>query len=236
MTAVVSARNDLGAPGPPVVADRLVALQARLLRLGGSPELRKRSFRAGSSDSPVLLFEGAAAALTLGADEIARNLIEALSSDDTNPLATIDGLLLAVWLAESEGSNDVAQSHLNEAMATARDHSLVEPFVRGGLTIIRMIYEMPDDHSELRTRILRRAHALGAPPRVSDLVEPLTDRELEILSYLPSRLTNTELADHFYISINTVKTHMAHIYRKLGVANRNGAISCARDFGILQTL
>jgi LuxR family maltose regulon positive regulatory protein len=67
-----------------------------------------------------------------------------------------------------------------------------------------------------------------------ELVEPLTDRELEILSYLPSRLTNTELADHFYVSVNTIKTHMAHIYRKLGVANRNRAISRAREIGILQ--
>ena len=44
--------------------------------------------------------------------------------------------------------------------------------------------------------------ALESAPRQSpgvDLVEPLTDRELEILSYLPSRLTNTELADHFYV-------------------------------------
>ena len=60
----------------------------------------------------------------------------------------------------------------------------------------------------------------------------MTVRELEILSYLPSRLTNTELADHFYVSVNTIKTHMVHIYRKLGVTNRNAAVArgqTARD-------
>ena len=66
-----------------------------------------------------------------------------------------------------------------------------------------------------------------------DLADPLTDRELEILSYLPSRLTNTELAEKCYVSVNTIKTHMAHIYRKLDVANRNEAIIRARQFGLL---
>ena len=72
-----------------------------------------------------------------------------------------------------------------------------------------------------------------SPSLGGDLVEPLTVRELEILSYLPSRLTNSELADHFYVSVNTIKTHMVHIYRKLGVANRNGAVLRAQEIGIL---
>ena len=66
-----------------------------------------------------------------------------------------------------------------------------------------------------------------------DLADPLTDRELEILSYLPSRLTNTELAERCYVSVNTIKTHMAHIYRKLDAANRNEAIVRARQLGLL---
>ena len=116
----------------------------------------------------------------------------------------------------------------------AETHSLVESFVRAGPTIVRMVSDLTDAQSDFRARILRRAQALASPSLGSDLVEPLTERELEILSYLPSRLTNTELADHFYVSVNTIKTHMAHIYRKLGVANRNGAISRAREMGSSQ--
>jgi len=238
MTTALSARSDLGAPAPPVIADRLLALQSRLLRLGGSPELSQRSLRTGSSDSPALAFEGAAATLTLGDDDLARKLVETFSgsTDSTNPLAMIDGLLLAAWLAESEGSSDVARMHLKEALAVAEGPSLVESFVRAGPTIVQMISDLPDADSALPGRILRRAQALASPSLGSDLIEPLTDRELEILSYLPSRLTNTELADHFCVSVNTIKTHMAHIYRKLGAANRNGAISRAREIRILQTL
>jgi LuxR family maltose regulon positive regulatory protein len=237
MSAVLSARSDLGTPPPPVVADRLLALQGRLLRLDGSPDESLRSLRLGSSGSAVLTFERAAAALTLRDDDLARKWIEIYSgsTESTHPLATLDGLLLAAWLAQREGAFDVARTQLTEALAVAEGPSLVESFVRAGPMIVEMIADLPDAHSGFSGRILRRAQALATPsPLGIELVEPLTDRELEILSYLPSRLTNTELADHFYVSVNTIKTHMAHIYRKLGVANRNRAISRAREIGILQ--
>ena len=57
--------------------------------------------------------------------------------------------------------------------------------------------------------------------------------ELEVLSHLPGRSTNAQLAELCYVSVNTIKTHMAHIYRKLGVANRNAAIARAREIGLL---
>ncbi|MHA7268802.1 response regulator transcription factor [Arthrobacter sp. HLT1-20] len=65
------------------------------------------------------------------------------------------------------------------------------------------------------------------------LLEPLTSRELEILRYLPTRLSNEELAAHCFISVNTIKTHMVHIYRKLDAANRDAAIDRARSLGLL---
>jgi LuxR family maltose regulon positive regulatory protein len=236
MTTVLSARSDLGAPPPPVVADRLSALRSRLLRLDGSPEQSQRSLRSESSDSAVLGFERAAAALTLGDHNLARKFVDTFpgSTNSNHPLALLDGLLLAAWLAESAGSIDFARRQLSEALAVAEGHSLVESFVRAGPTIVQMVAVLPNAHTDFPGRILRRAQALASPSLGSDLIEPLTDRELEILSYLPSRLTNTELADQFYVSVNTIKTHMAHIYRKLGVANRNRAISRAREIGILQ--
>ncbi len=238
MTTVLSARSDLGAPPPPVVADRLLELKSRLHRLGGSPGQSQRLLRTASSDSPVFAFEVAATALTLGDDDLARKLAQTFpgSTDSTNPLAMIASLLIAAWLAGSQGSPDVARRHLKDALMVAEGPSLVESFLRAGPTIVQMISELTEADSALRGRILRRAQALASPSLEGELIEPLTDRELEILSYLPSRLTNTELADHFYVSVNTVKTHMAHIYRKLGVANRNGAISRAREIGILHTV
>jgi LuxR family maltose regulon positive regulatory protein len=65
------------------------------------------------------------------------------------------------------------------------------------------------------------------------LVEPLTERELEVLRYLPSSLTTTEMAEHLFISVNTVRSHIRSIYSKLGVHSRHEAIACAEQLGLL---
>ncbi len=235
METALSSRSDLGAPPPPVVADRLLALQGRLLRLSGSLEQARRLLDHASRESAQLTFERAATAHALGDLDLVRKLVDTYpgTSDPSRPLSTIEGLLLATWLADTNGFEDLAQSHLHEALAVAEGHSLVEVFVRAGPSMVAMIAALPTGNPALRRHILRRAHTLASPSLGSDLVEPLTARELEILSYLPSRLTNTELADRFYVSVNTIKTHMAHIYRKLGVANRNAAIARARTLGFL---
>jgi LuxR family maltose regulon positive regulatory protein len=78
---------------------------------------------------------------------------------------------------------------------------------------------------------LRRL-AADAPARgaqgVGDLVQPLTERERDVLRFLPSRLTVREIADELYISVNTLKFHLRVIYRKLGVNSRAEAAEVAR--------
>jgi LuxR family maltose regulon positive regulatory protein len=68
---------------------------------------------------------------------------------------------------------------------------------------------------------------------VSPLPVPLTDRERELLAYFPSRYSNAELAARLFVSVNTIKTHMAHIYRKLDAPDRDAAIMRARELGML---
>ncbi len=66
-----------------------------------------------------------------------------------------------------------------------------------------------------------------------DLAEPLTERELEILVLMADGLTNQDIADRLFISINTVKTHAKNIYSKLDVRNRAQAIVRAAEAGLL---
>jgi LuxR family maltose regulon positive regulatory protein len=61
----------------------------------------------------------------------------------------------------------------------------------------------------------------------------LSERELALLRLLPSRLSQREIAAELYVSINTVKTHMRSIFRKLGVASRDQAVARARELGLL---
>lgn len=67
----------------------------------------------------------------------------------------------------------------------------------------------------------------------SPLVEPLSEREMSVLRYLPSRLSNREIASELYVSLNTVKSHLKTIYRKLEVDRRDDAVRRARQLGLI---
>jgi LuxR family maltose regulon positive regulatory protein len=61
----------------------------------------------------------------------------------------------------------------------------------------------------------------------------LSERELAVLSYLPTMLTTAEIAAELYVSVNTVKTHLKSIYRKLDVPRRRDAVHRARELHLL---
>lgn len=66
------------------------------------------------------------------------------------------------------------------------------------------------------------------------LEDPLSERELEVLSLLASGKTNSEVARDLFVSVGTVKSHTGNIYRKLGAKNRAEALARARELGVLQ--
>jgi LuxR family maltose regulon positive regulatory protein len=68
---------------------------------------------------------------------------------------------------------------------------------------------------------------------IEALVEPLSERELEILQNLNGPLSTPEIAEQLVLSTNTVRTHIKNIYGKLGVHGRSGAVRQARELGLL---
>jgi LuxR family maltose regulon positive regulatory protein len=64
-------------------------------------------------------------------------------------------------------------------------------------------------------------------------VEPLTERELTVLRYLPKMMSNAEIAAEMFFSVNTVKTHLKSIYRKLAVTRRRDAVERAQELDLL---
>ena len=64
--------------------------------------------------------------------------------------------------------------------------------------------------------------------RAAGLLEPLSDRERDVLRLLPTLLPNTEIAGELFVSVNTVKTHVKSIYRKLDVSSRREAVARGR--------
>lgn len=79
------------------------------------------------------------------------------------------------------------------------------------------------------TEVAAEIRTLGATP----LLEPLTDREQAVLRLLATSMSIAEIADELYVSVNTIKTHLAAIYRKLAARRRREAVLRAREFELL---
>jgi len=69
--------------------------------------------------------------------------------------------------------------------------------------------------------------------RTHELLDPLSARETVVLRYLPTLLSNQEIAGELFVSVNTVKTHLKSIYRKLGVSDRREAVRLARELRLV---
>jgi LuxR family maltose regulon positive regulatory protein len=65
------------------------------------------------------------------------------------------------------------------------------------------------------------------------LAERLSDREAAVLRYLPTMMSNQEIASELFVSVNTVKTHLRAIYRKLDASDRREAVTRARELELL---
>jgi LuxR family maltose regulon positive regulatory protein len=234
-SATTTGPNQLGAPPPLVVAQRLRALEARMLRLGGAYREAARVAAGGHSDAEVLRFEQVAAALAMGQTDKARKIIDVAPADTHtgNPAAAVRSLIQSAWLSDIEGLVAKSEQYLADALRLGEQYWLVELFVQAGPAVIQLVAARHEARSSFQEAVLLRSREARPQPTGNGLIDPLTDRELEILSYLPSRATNSEMAERCFVSVNTIKTHMAHIYRKLDVANRSGAIRRAQDIGLL---
>jgi len=132
---------------------------------------------------------------------------------------------------------------LERALTLAQPEGYLRLFVDEGPPMARLLYEAlsrgiaPD-----YVRRLLAAFPIDKPEQVdpsksqapeSELVEPLSERELEVLQLIAEGLMNREIADRLYLSLNTVKVHTRTIYGKLGVHNRTQAVAKARALGAL---
>jgi LuxR family transcriptional regulator, maltose regulon positive regulatory protein len=80
---------------------------------------------------------------------------------------------------------------------------------------------------------VKRSARPPAEPPAEPPDEPLTESETRVLRYLPTHLGAPQIAAELYLSANTVKTHLRHLYRKLGAHSRQEAVQRARAAGLL---
>lgn len=203
--------------------------------LGAPLSSAARSGPAAASAASSALFDRAITALARGDSYPVRKIVTSWRQlvPAPRPLAVVQHEILLAWLADQDNAQDDVRRHLAEALRVAEIHALVDVFVRAGPPILNRLVMVSGPRSPFVEKIVARAQEQRKPATAMVLPEPLTERELELLSYLPTRMSNVELARRFFVSVNTIKTHLAHIYRKLDVPDRNAAIVRSRDLGLL---
>jgi LuxR family maltose regulon positive regulatory protein len=132
---------------------------------------------------------------------------------------------------------DEALAFLADALALAEPEGYVRTFLDKGQPMADLLRKAAErDLSPAYARRLLAAFSRPpAPPRRvgQPLVEPLSERELEVLALLADGLTYQEIAQALFISLNTVKTHLKNCYGKLGVHDRHDAVARARELDLL---
>jgi LuxR family maltose regulon positive regulatory protein len=229
-------------PLPAAIRNQFAAREA-LLRVELGDRAGAVLALGGGSGSPSSLAGAVVLAqLQLGDGEwdAARDTVAAWS--DERERARTPAAVQA-WLVEALAL-DAAADHDGAAAALERALERAEP---GGLR--SALLDFGRSLSPLLGRQLRRgtAHralvgelltALDAGngnnrPHPPLLLEPLSPRELAVLRYLPTMMSNQEIAAELFVSVNTVKTHLKAIYRKLDVADRREAVNRARSLELL---
>ncbi len=154
------------------------------------------------------------------------------------------GAVLAVGQHRS-GDHDTAIETFNQVLAYAEPHGFVRSLLDAGAGIEQVIESTINAHRvEHRTsayleRLLKLAreerlvHTTHSASLQQGLVEPLSDRELEVLQLIAAGHTNAEIADQLFVVTGTVKAHANHIYGKLGVRNRTQAVNRARELNLI---
>ncbi len=150
----------------------------------------------------------------------------------------IAGLLVAAVARRRLGATEEAAGLVEQALDLAEPDRAYRVFLDGGPAVrsaVTVLVPPTSRHAGLAGRILERFDAqsprLARPAGHEDV--RLTDSERAVLCFLPSHMTNEEISEALYLSINTVKTHLRSAYRKLGVGSRREAIARGRRLGLL---
>jgi LuxR family transcriptional regulator, maltose regulon positive regulatory protein len=172
-------------------------------------------------------------------DKGALTLVEPVLADAAAACSVTDriGALLAAVVARrrlSQGAE--AAELLSEALALAEPEDACGPFVAAGPPVrsaLTVLISPSSRSAGFASRILDRFDGRLPRPASAQPAALLTDSELAVLRFLPSHMTNQEIAESLFLSINTIKTHLSSVYRKLGVANRRQAIAQGRRLELL---
>jgi LuxR family maltose regulon positive regulatory protein len=149
----------------------------------------------------------------------------------------VQSLLLEAIVRDEVGEPAAAHSAVERALELAEHDRVLSSFlVHPVADLLQRHARGPTAYGELISEILGVLAGLQSSPSVQPgetLREPLTDSELRVLRLLATDLPKREIGNELYVSVNTIKTHVKHLYAKLDVQTRRQAVERARALGLL---
>ncbi|MBN0046720.1 helix-turn-helix transcriptional regulator [Streptomyces actuosus] len=234
------------AAGPPVRvvtaspwADGHAALIASAAHLAdGHPDAAAELLREAAQDQPACALGLARARLAAGDRLRALDALDGVTTEErSGPAVRVRATLVRAQIAHAEADPGAARRLLARALVDARRDRLRRPFLEAGAWL----------GPYLATAQLQRLAGGwftpgpaasgespgGQPDPVALPVEQLSDRERDVLTRLAQMMSTEEIAADLFVSVNTVKTHLKNVYRKLGVNRRHDAVRRARELRLL---
>jgi len=223
------------------VAGRARAIQTQV-RMGQLDAARAALADVGGEEGDFCGMRMAAAVTHLAANEpdhaldVLAPVIAGLAPAIHRSAAATEAQLLDAVARDQVGDERAANASVERALELAEPEGIILPFVLVNVQdILRRLPRHRTAHATLRRVILDILS--GSAPSLSgkpvELLDELSDAELRVVRYLPSNLRAPEIAAELYVSTNTVRTHLRHIYAKLGAHGRAEAVARARELGLL---
>jgi LuxR family maltose regulon positive regulatory protein len=177
------------------------------------------------------------------ADQLLQRLIENATAAD-RVYMLIEMRLWRVLIFMLKADPAAALAELKPALALAEPGGFIMMFVSKGKPVAELLEQIlavkKRDHNSAQAgfslsyaqKILSAFKAV-TPPKLDGLLDPISARELEVLHLIAAGLSNKEIAEKLFISLNTVKSHTKNINSKLDVNSRTRAVARAKELGLL---
>ncbi|MDM7487634.1 LuxR C-terminal-related transcriptional regulator [Rhodococcus sp. CSLK01-03] len=229
---------------PRFLAEWYKLVEAEILLAEGRPHEVQALLTGTERAQPGLARPGAHRTVLVARAHLATNeprrcleLVAALLDGppiDNGP--TVDAWLLAALAHDRLRRDGEAQAAVAHALAVAAPEGIARPFLLAGdraRALLERHGRIDDAHGGFVSMLIGRLGGVSGEAVGPCLLEPLTSRERAVLLLLPTMMSNAEIADELFVSVNTVKVHLKSLYRKLGAANRRKAVVRARELGLL---
>ena len=168
------------------------------------------------------------------------NLLENMGDQVYDNLNYIEKLQYNILFALTHfkmNNHLISREYLSTTISYLGNENYLSIFITYGKYILPLINQnidlAPKYFNQIKKKI-ENQYTSKKDKKMDNLIEPLTDREIEILKLTAEGFTNKKIAEELYITIGTTKWHLSNIYSKLGVKNRTKATIKGRKIGIIK--